>query len=187
MKAHVFISQVIALTLLSAPALAQGAGNTLQLAGTTIPRCAISNAATRTAGDALLVASSVANSQIIFPGLADESGFLSENTIQLTFEGVWCNKTAKFKLASQNRGLLNPAQATAGYTNKVNYIASALWGGQITGLQLKTSDVAEAEKHSAEPYADSLIININTVAEAGVRLIAGDYSDVLTLSIEPDV
>jgi hypothetical protein len=179
-------ASITALILLSAPAFADSAGHEIKLSGTTVSRCSIPAAPTGAGGiNANLQSSATSGSQVIVAGLTEESGIAAVSNITLKFAGVWCNKPANFTLSSANGGLLHGSEndtMPSGFTNKVNYTAKADWPNAFS-ITLN-SNTKQVNSNSGSSNAADLLLLITTTPDTK-RLVAGDYTDTLTFSIDP--
>ena len=104
----------------------------------------------------------------------------------LTYTGAVCNAPADLDLTTQNGGITTAAVAPAGFSNRIDYSATATFGACVT-TALVTNGTAGAVSGGGVcvgAIADDLTVKIDGVG-AAFPLIAGTYADVLTVTLTP--
>jgi hypothetical protein len=116
------------------------------------------------------------------------------NTGQLNINGgtVSCNQPANVTLRTGSGGLTNAGSATAPYTNKIHYTASAQLNagaaGTVTTSTLSSSAGANTTVTSAgtsTAFGSGTVSIALTPQSASGTLIQGNYTDILTVSVNP--
>lgn len=109
-------------------------------------------------------------------------------SITVKYAGISTNSSTILTLSSTNQGLLNDTQDSvpSGFTKKVNYtaVASQDGGGDVTTLNTDTTNSADSDELAV--FSDNILINITVPNTSSTdKLLPGDYSDTLTLTITP--
>jgi len=144
--------------------------------GTVAPVCSIGGIARPTADSATISVSS--------------AGIVSTATINRSYANVACNTPSNVQIGSQNGAARNTTAAPPGFTNQINYASTATFSGATASLNTATNPAAAgAETGTAilttgNTPAGSLAVAITPQANVQ-RLVAGTYSDVLTITITP--
>ena len=118
------------------------------------------------------------------------NGFLSGDGhgFQYTSQGT-CNHPSKVYLKTLNGGLKDPTpeSVTSGtFATRIDYLATAGWDGAPLA-SLHTTGTAGAQsivRLAAGPHAGSLTVHVELDPNAS-PLAAGDYTDTLTVTVEP--
>ena len=119
----------------------------------------------------------------------DASGAVSTSAIPLSINRVACNSTMKLEVTSQSGGVTTHVPAPPGFTNVINYTATATIGGISSTIDTSTNPVATGpEKGNAatatNPIKGSVTLTI-TPQQPTAPLMPGSYSDALTVKITP--
>lgn len=100
-----------------------------------------------------------------------------------------CNKAANITLKSANSGLLSATAASGDFVNVIDYTASVAFGGKTASINTTTAaaGVATAAVPTDGAATGNLAVTISTVGTpSGKYLVAAnDYSDTLTIKVEP--
>lgn len=118
------------------------------------------------------------------------AGAVNTATINKSYASVACNAPATVQVTSQNGAVTNAGSAPTGFTNLINYSVSATFSGATATLNTATNAAATgAESGTAVATTGSapsgtLSVAITPQANAS-KLIAGTYSDILTITIVP--
>jgi hypothetical protein len=157
---------------------AQTATQDINITATVLKSCTVNNVATGTAGTANIPVS--------------VAGAVTTTTITPTgspFASVACNAPSNLQLTSLNGGVKNVGVPGTGFTNIIDYTASATWNSVSASLDtstLSTAVAAEAGTAVAVSTAHSgnLSVSITPIANA-LPLITGSYSDTLRVTLIP--
>jgi hypothetical protein len=105
-----------------------------------------------------------------------------------------CNKVANVKLTSQNGGLKDsahpPGPAPSGFIKRFDYTASVSFDGAPPALLLPTNGTPgvtsiPSSDLTTGPFTGTATLHVNGLPDVSSPLIAGNYSDTLTLSLIP--
>jgi hypothetical protein len=137
-----------------------------------------------TMGAASATPNSISINQLADPTTAQ----LLPASITVTSKGA-CNHAHAFKIATKNGGLQTGTSAL-GFANHVNYTAIVSWGSIVS--QLDTSSVpGQTTLNSITTGAYSgnmqLQIQISTNGAGNLPLVAGAYTDDLTITFGPQM
>jgi hypothetical protein len=141
-----------------------------------------------TALNATYSSNTVSFTQFIDP----QTALVNPSTISLNFPGAFCNYNATVSLSTRNGGLTTTNASTvvsdAGtFLSKVPYVANLNWG-RVTGLSLDTSTAGAAGATVSKPAgganSSDLTVSIAT-ARSTLPVLAGTYSDVITIKVSP--
>ncbi len=126
------------------------------------------------------------------PALVDEkTAQLRPGSVSLTANLI-CNRSHSLRIVSGNGGLRpqtgGDTPAGTGFANRIDYTVNASWGGATA--QLQTSGVGGAatpEVQSPGAYAGNLVlqVSINESGAGHLPLVAGNYTDALTITLSP--
>ena len=166
-----------ALTFVTA-ASAQTATQDINISATVTKACTVNNTATGTPGTATIPVSA--------------AGAVTTTAITPTgspFASVACNAPSTLLLTSLNGAVKNATAPAAGFTNLIDYTASATWNG-VTAT-VNTSTVAGATgpeagvaQSVATANSGNLTVSITPLANAS-PLITGTYNDTLRVTLTP--
>jgi hypothetical protein len=158
-------------------ALAQTATQDINISATVNSACTINNAATGTADTAVIPITAAGN----------------VNTASITptnapYANVACNAPSNLQLTSLNGGVKN-ATTASGFTNIINYTASATWHGVTATIDTSTTAGATgSESGTAEPvataFSGSLSVSITPLSNS-LPLVQGSYTDTLRITLTP--
>lgn len=198
----------VAASLVAGPVFAQAnASNNLSMGGTSPDVCLIRAAPTApsTTNASLTGANAGAGTVAITTLASAANATLQAAAITLNFSAM-CNNAHSITLTSTNGGLQNAAAVEntvlAGSTNfirKVGYTVGYTWGAQTGGgfTFLNDTGVGGSGALSAPATSTPLVINgandgslvmtINVAAVANTPVVAGGYSDTLTLAFSSTI
>jgi hypothetical protein len=126
------------------------------------------------------------------PTLIDEkTGNLQPGSISLNMNMV-CNRAHSIRIATGSGGLRPQSDASAparpGFANRVDYAAQASWGAVSAKLQtVGGNGQATPEAQSPGAFVGNLALQVS-IDESGsnhLPLMAGTYSDTLTVTLSP--
>lgn len=103
-----------------------------------------------------------------------------------TFLGAACTQPSKIRLSGIALQPLVPAGAVAGFDSFIDYRAVGVFGAASATLTTKTGSAATSTGYniaSGPVTGATITIDVNLVA--GNPILAGSYSTVLTVSIDP--
>jgi hypothetical protein len=116
---------------------------------------------------------------------AISNGLPNATSLSVSFSGVACSAPARIRLSGE--ALKNPAIGpVANFDNFIDWQASATFGGAY--VLLDTSQAAQATsaaQNVASGPTASATITLSVRLLAGRRIIAGHYSNILTVTIDP--
>ncbi len=138
-----------------------------------------------TLGSASASQVSLVINQLVDPATAQ----LQPASMSLSLTGI-CNNAHSFVIQSTGGGLQTSASATPGFSNRVDYSASVLWGGTSSSLQ--TSGAAgQASSLAVVPGAFAGTLQLQIIVAAGgangLPLLAGAYADTITITFKPQM
>jgi hypothetical protein len=184
----IYYIATIAATVFIGPSAfaADPAEHEIHLKGHVNSSCVIPSAATLS-GAALLSNASTTDSTVSFINFVGTNGQGISQSATLTFAGVWCNRPARLTLTSAQDGILSeedPNPLSGDFAGAVAYGAQATWDG-VT-IDFDTADAGNsAFDDTAAPNSGDLIVAITTQPPANKLLVAGAYSDTLTVTLDP--
>lgn len=113
------------------------------------------------------------------------SGVPSSATLIATFSGVACSAPARIRLSGEP--LINPAiPPAANFDNFIDWEARADFGSAHVVLDTRVSNQAtSAGQNVLSGATQSATITLSVRLLAGRRVIAGHYSNILTVTIDP--
>jgi hypothetical protein len=105
------------------------------------------------------------------------------------FANVACNAASNLQLTSLNGGVRNTGTPGAGFTNIINYQASATWNAVTANINTATNPAAAGAETGAvaavaTAHAGNLTVTITPTANA-LPLITGSYTDTLRVTLTP--
>jgi hypothetical protein len=114
-----------------------------------------------------------------------DRGLPNATALSVTFTGVACSAPARIRLSGEP--LINPEIApVANFDNFIDWQARASFGAAQALLDTRqTNQVTSAAKNVASGPTQSGLITIQVKLLPGRRIIAGHYSNVLTVAIDP--
>lgn len=157
---------------------AQTATQDINISATVTKACTINNVATGTAGSATITVSA--------------AGAVSTTAITPTgspFANVACNAASNLQLTSVSGGVVNATSPGSGFTNIINYTASAVWASQTASINTATIATASSSESGtavavASAASGSLSVSITPTANT-LPLVVGSYSDILRVTLTP--
>jgi hypothetical protein len=170
---------VIAVGVMAAasPAFSQAAQQQIQITATVNKACTINGASTGTLDTATIPID--ASSNVVTGAITPANA---------PYANVICNAPSTIQLKSQNGGMKNTATPPSGYTNIIDYQASAIWNSVTATIDTSTIPTANGtESGTAQPVSagsGSLQVTINPAANSS-PLVGGTYSDLLTVLLTP--
>ncbi len=173
------VAYVVAFVAIGAStAQAQTATQDINISATVPAACSINNAATGTAGTATIPVSvaGVVNTAAITPTGSP-------------FANVACNAASFLQLTSLSGGVVNAGAPGSGFTNIINYTASATWNSVTATLNTSTVATAignesGAQQAVATANSGNLTVSITPLAPS-LPLITGAYADTLRVTLIP--
>jgi hypothetical protein len=175
MKRLTFLAGTAAL-IFGGSAIAFGASHTVTLSATVPGICSLSAAATDPSGPFKNVTDTGSTFAV---GVNPASGVVSETSGILSFGQATCNGSSKLTLSRVNGKLKGP-NTTSGLPNSINYTAQAQWNG-LSPVELNSS--SDLSKDMNIPGGAGSIDLTITVPETQQPLLAGQYSDTLTVTL----
>jgi hypothetical protein len=179
-----------AIALAPAAALAQTQANTgevrtrLDLAGDAPAACVLSQPSASNNTNASVDDTGAHSTEVIISQLVDANTLTAQAaTVNLAFPLI-CNGPHTLTVTTGNGGLAleGGAPAAPGFTDHVNYTLEAAWAGQTSTTSTATTKTLQINTGDGAAGVVSLSIQI---PGGGSRLIAGSYSDTLTLEVQP--
>ncbi|HEX5470885.1 MAG TPA: hypothetical protein VFW73_03315 [Lacipirellulaceae bacterium] len=163
-------------TALATSAYAQAAQQEIQISATVLSSCTVNGASNGVIDTATINIDSSGN-VIVAPITPDAAPYVN----------VVCNAPSTIQLRS-TEGAVKTAATGSGFTNIIDYQASATWNGQTATIDTSTIAAATGqETGSAEPVsAGSGDLDVTITPEANsLPLIGGSYSDSLFVVLTP--
>jgi len=117
-------------------------------------------------------------------------GAVNTAVINKSYSSVACNAPANVQLTSQSGAVTIASSPPSGFTNMINYNATATFSGASASLNTATNPLASgaesgtAVSTSGSTPSGTMSVSITPQANSA-SLVAGTYSDVLTISIIP--
>jgi hypothetical protein len=118
------------------------------------------------------------------------SGAVNTTPIMRSYANAACNTPSNLQLTSLSGAILRSGAPPSGFTNLINYTASAGFSGATATLNTATTPGASGPEAGAAASttgatpSGSLSLTI-TPASSSLPLISGSYSDTLRISITP--
>jgi hypothetical protein len=157
--------------------------------GSAPPVCLFSEPHTTQASNMAIGVASSTRSTLNISRLADSAtAQLLSASITVVSKGT-CNHAHTFTIATKNGGLNTPTSA-GGFANHVDYTATVSWGS--SNSQLQTTALEGQKTPNSIPigaYAGDmqLQISINQDGARNLPLVAGVYTDDLTITFQPQM
>jgi hypothetical protein len=168
---------IVSLLLTGAAATAQTATQEIQISATVGKSCSINGGSTGVI-DTATIPISPAGAVVTTPITPTQSPYLN----------VVCNAPSTIQLTSNLGAVKNATVAPSGFTNIIDYQASATWNGVTATLDTATTpSAAGSESGTTQPVSagsDSLSVTITPTANAA-PLMGGSYSDSLFVVLNP--
>lgn len=118
---------------------------------------------------------------------AISNGLPNATTLTVTFSGVACSAPARIRLSGE--ALKNAAIGpVANFDNFINWQATATFGAANVVLDTNPGSLAQATSAAQNVVSGptlSATISLSVRLMAGQRIIAGHYSSILTVTIDP--
>ncbi len=118
------------------------------------------------------------------------AGAVGTSVISRSYASVACNTPSNVQITSQNGAVRNSGTPPSGFTNLINYSSSATFSGATATLNTATTATATGAEAGAAVSttgatpSGTMSVTITPQANA-LRLLAGSYSDVMTITITP--
>jgi hypothetical protein len=118
------------------------------------------------------------------------AGVVNTTAQNFPVASVVCNFTADVLAESQNGGVVSPtAVAGGGFTNIIDYVATATFGGATSTVNTSTTATATGAEGTdvqatSGAATGSLTITITPIA-GSPKLPASDYADTLRVTLTP--
>ncbi|MEQ1697540.1 MAG: hypothetical protein ABL901_17030 [Hyphomicrobiaceae bacterium] len=180
MRSFLKFAAIAALALVGAgSANAQTATQDITITATVTKACTVNNAVAGTAGTAVIPVS-----------LAGAVTTTPITPVGSPFANVVCNAPSNIQLTSLSGGVRNGVGvAPSGFTNIIDYSATATWGGAIATVDTVTDPAAAGNESGAlapiaAANAGALSVLITPQTNA-LPLVIGSYADTLRVSIIP--
>ena len=178
-----------ALTLAPAAAFAQQPPNTavqsrLDLLGVAPAACVLNGPSSSNSTNATVNDAGSRTTQVTITNLVDASSLAAQAaTVNLAFPLI-CNGPHTLTVTTANGGLTleGGAPSAPGFTDHVDYVMQAAWAGQTQ--QVSTGSSRTLLINAGDSAAGVVSLSIQ-IPGGGRRLIAGAYSDTLTLDVQP--
>lgn len=159
-------------------ASAQTATQDINISATVTKACTINNTATGTPGSATIPVTA--------------AGAVTTTSITPTgspFANVACNAASNLQLTSVNGGVVNATSPGSGFTNIIDYTASATWNSQTATIDTSANSAASGSETGSvvavgTANSGTLTVSITPLANT-LPLVVGAYSDTLRVSLTP--
>ena len=173
-----FVAFVLSGLAIAGSANAQTATQDINITAIVTKACTVNNSATGTPGSATIPVSA--------------AGAVSTSAITPTgspFANVACNAPSSLQLTSLNGAVKNATAPGSGFTNLIDYQATATWNSVTASVDTSTTSGAtgpEAGTAQLVSTANSgnLTVSITPLANA-TPLITGTYNDTLRVTLTP--
>ena len=116
------------------------------------------------------------------------TGTVTTTPIAKSYANVVCNSFSNLSVSSLSGAVKNTGAAPSGFTNLIDYTASATYGGATSSLNTSTiatatgAEAGSTGTTTAATTSGSLAVTITPLTPAS-RLRAGSYSDTLRVTI----
>ena len=116
---------------------------------------------------------------------AIKNGLANTTSLTVTFSGVACSAPARIRLHGEP--LINPMiPPAANFDNFIDWRADATFGAARALLDTRqTNEVTSAARNVVSGATQAGVITVEVQLVAGRPVVAGHYSNVLTVSIDP--
>ena len=118
------------------------------------------------------------------------AGAVNTAVINKSYASVACNTPSNVQITSQSGAVKNSGTPPSGFTNLINYAASATFSGATATLNTASTSTAigpesgTAVSTTGATPSGTMTVSITPQANA-LRLLSGAYSDVMTITITP--
>jgi hypothetical protein len=180
MRRYAFSATVAVAALCGSQAAnAQAAQQDINITATVTKACTVNNVAVGTPVGTAVIPVSLA-------GVVNTAAIVPTGS---PFANVACNAPSNLQLTSLSGGVKNATAPASGFTNIIDYTASATWNAvtaTVNTSTVATAVAAEAGTAQAVATANSgnLTVSITPIANA-LPLIVGSYSDTLRVTLTP--
>jgi len=108
--------------------------------------------------------------------------------LRSTFNGVSCSAPSRIRLTGSPMAPTPTTGTVAGFDNEINYLAIAQFGAASAALNSNfTTQVTSAGTNVVTGAVSGATITVDVNLLAGQPIIAGTYSSVLTVTIDPSL
>lgn len=170
-------AMILCVMTMARPAMAQTATQDINISALVPKSCTIENVAAGAVDTATIA--------ITAAGAVDTSPVTPTSS---PYANVACNTPSDLQLTSLSGAVIN-ASSLAGFTNIIDYTASATWHGVTATLNTATAPAAAgAESGTAQPvatgFSGALSVLITPTANT-LPLVQGAYADTLSVTLTP--
>lgn len=160
-------------------AQAQTATRDINISATVTGACTINNVATGSPVGTATIPVSVAGAVTTTPITPTGSPFAN----------VACNAASFLQLTSLSGGVVNAGAPGSGFTNIIDYQASATWNSVTATVDTSTAPAAAGAESGTQQsvgtaHSGNLSVTITPIANT-MPLITGAYSDTLRITLTP--
>lgn len=118
------------------------------------------------------------------------AGNVNTAVINKSYSNVACNTPSNVQLTTQNGAVTNPAAGSAAFSNLIDYSAAAVFSGANAPLNTATNPAAAGPESgtavSTTGTQPNGTMTVTITPQANIKpLVAGTYSDTLTITITP--
>lgn len=157
----------------------------ITISGTVANTCNIPNTPVGSGASNITISSTGASggtTALAVTNLADgTTGFQNAGAITLTYGNAVCNYATFVSLQTTNGGMTGPGVA-AGFKNRVDYTATATFGGGTASITTDGTALA-TNSDAAGPAFGDLVVDISIPADLVTPLIGGAYADTVRVQI----
>jgi hypothetical protein len=105
----------------------------------------------------------------------------------VTFQNVSCTAPSLVRLSGNAMLLTQPGSPSPAFDDQINYRAAANFSGANVVLDTSvSSDAASTSRNTAAGAVTQGVVRVDVNLLAGKPLLPGNYSSVLTVSIDPN-
>lgn len=163
------------LALIASPALAQDSEGTVEVTGSVAGRCLFTTPSDFIDLGELALSGSDTNA-----GKLDASVVNTAPAAELV---GWCNHAAA-TMEVQATPLVNIADAADGFTNRIDYTATA--SANEASATDSTVDEAGGDAADVGMFTGTITVDLSDAATDGGLLVAGDYAGDVTVTLRPN-
>jgi hypothetical protein len=136
-----------------------------------------------------VVSNSIGTSVLNVTSATSATGVLNSGAFNFNVSST-CNSPSKVVLTSQNGGLKDatPTPVSSGsFVNRIDYSAIAIWGLVSAGALVTTGTAGQSAQTGTTTSASTgnLQVAFSLLTLSTNPVLAGDYSDTLRVSLEP--
>lgn len=174
-----------------APAAVLAVDQNINLGTTATPYCSFDSDSVFSALGNIGVDSTARPTSVVhIENPADSGGYMQDASFTYQIVST-CNAPSQFRLTTQNGGLTNPAPTPVSGTwlNRIDYSAHITLpgsGGSTSSLITNgTPGAVSPLRFNGAAYSGNLQVTFQVAQNLSAPLVAGNYSDVLTISVNP--